>query len=212
MATPNCDTEAHEQMLAEYKAAAGRWAHDLLALPNLVALDTETTGLTDPRMVEIAVLAADGAVLLDTLINPGCSIPAAATAIHGIIDTDVAGAPTFSHLLPDLRRVLTDKVIVCYNAAFDAGVIANDLRHHTHQSHQHPDPMPPGDLAELQQWWEQIDSQICCAMDQYAAWCGAWNPHRRRFTWQRLPAAQGGHRAKNDCRTLLELLERMGDG
>ena len=74
-------------------------ATPLIALDAFV-IDSETTGL-DPakaRIVELAVvslkngkLAQDGGVRL--LINPGEPIPPAATAIHGIADEAVAGAP-----------------------------------------------------------------------------------------------------------------------
>jgi exodeoxyribonuclease X len=37
-----------------------------------------------------------------TLINPGVSIPPEASAIHGIVDRDVEGAPSFEQVLPRL--------------------------------------------------------------------------------------------------------------
>ena len=60
-------------------------------------LDTETTGLGPAdQVVEIAVLDAEGAVVFHSLVKPTVPIPAEATAIHGIRDEDVAGAPTFA--------------------------------------------------------------------------------------------------------------------
>src|SRR5690242_16597721 len=66
--------------------------------------DCETTG-TDPNADEIVELAL---ILLDregletgrfsSLVRPSSPIPEEATAIHGISDKDVAGAPTFAEL------------------------------------------------------------------------------------------------------------------
>ena len=66
----------------------------------LVFFDLETTGtnmLTD-RIVEISVvkLFPDGTREVKTRrINPEMHIPEEASAIHGIYDDDVRGAPTF---------------------------------------------------------------------------------------------------------------------
>ena len=82
--------EARRRELADLAA----WAAAALTDPNLVILDTETTGLYDPaRIVDIAVTTAAGDVLLDTLVDPGVPIPPEATAVHGITDADVAGKP-----------------------------------------------------------------------------------------------------------------------
>jgi DNA polymerase-3 subunit epsilon len=73
----------------------------------MVVIDLETTG-TDPlhdRIVEVAAIRCD----LDgrtsrrrQRVNPCIPIPPAATAVHGITDSDVAGAPTFAELAPKL--------------------------------------------------------------------------------------------------------------
>ena len=77
----------------------------------LAVIDLESTG-TDPvadRVVEVAVLALSpcGAEeSFESRVNPLRPIPAAATAVHGIADADVRGAPTFAALAPDLVRRL----------------------------------------------------------------------------------------------------------
>ncbi|PPK66189.1 3'-5' exonuclease [Actinokineospora auranticolor] len=106
--------EDHERMLAADQAAAA-WATEVLADPDTVVLDTETTGLHgDVRIVEIAVLDRHGAVLLDFLVHPGIPIPPDSTAIHGITDTVVAGAPRFAELLPALTEVLAGRRVIIY--------------------------------------------------------------------------------------------------
>ena len=70
-----------------------------LARP-IAFIDVETTG-TNPnsdRVVELSILKIhpDGKEEYKShRVNPGVPIPAEATAVHGITDTDVASLPTF---------------------------------------------------------------------------------------------------------------------
>jgi DNA polymerase III epsilon subunit-like protein len=92
--------------------------------PGFVAIDLETTGL-DPRrdaIVSVAAIpftcgrATRGFV---TLVNPGRSIPPAATMIHGIDDAAVAGAPLASDVLPWLAEVCARRIVVGHDVHFD---------------------------------------------------------------------------------------------
>ncbi len=75
----------------------------------LLVIDTETTGPepTEARVVEVGaaymVAGLDGPTFRQ-LVNPGEPIPEDASAIHGIHDEDVAGAPTFATFAPQLRH------------------------------------------------------------------------------------------------------------
>jgi DNA polymerase-3 subunit epsilon len=77
----------------------------------LAIIDLETTGL-DPqkdRIVEICVLKVrpDGReVQYARRLDPGVPIPPEASAIHGIRDADVAGAPRFADVADDLLALL----------------------------------------------------------------------------------------------------------
>lgn len=86
-----------------------------------VYLDTETTGLkpSESRVVEVALVDDAGQVLLNTLVNPGVPIPEGATAIHGITDADVAGAPLLEELLPALNALVRGRQLVIYNSQYD---------------------------------------------------------------------------------------------
>ncbi|MDG3003894.1 exonuclease domain-containing protein [Paludisphaera mucosa] len=104
--------------------------------PLCIALDLETTGL-DPasdRVVEIGALVfdADGLVVetFERLINPGRPIAAAARAINGILDSDLAEAPPAADVLPDFVHLLgrtPDAPLLAHNAAFDAGFLGMEL-------------------------------------------------------------------------------------
>jgi exonuclease len=66
-------------------------------------LDSETTRLYGSFAVELAVVAVDGTVLVDT-VNPQVPIPEEVTGIHGITDAMVAAAPTFGEAARAVRR------------------------------------------------------------------------------------------------------------
>ncbi|MFF8919026.1 3'-5' exonuclease [Streptomyces sp. NPDC015032] len=188
------------------------WAQKILADPDAYAiLDTETTGLTaTSRIVEIAITTAAGEVLLNTLLNPGEPIPAEATAIHGITDAMVEeGAPTFSEILPRLTEALAGRRVVIYNREYDTGRLLwelhlHHLARHTVDLTKHPRcgaRRHPAARAWLNaQQWEE------CAMEQYAAFYGAWHHYWGSYTWQPLG---GGHRALGDCQTVITRLEEM---
>jgi DNA polymerase III epsilon subunit family exonuclease len=87
--------------------------------------DCETTG-TDPGVDEIVSLAvvrldADGieTARYTRLVRPSRPIPAAATAVHGIDDDDVAEAPRFAEIAGELLALLDRAVFVAHNVGFD---------------------------------------------------------------------------------------------
>lgn len=104
----------------------------LFALP-IAALDLETTGLdvAIARIVQVGVShmvggeAAAGA-RFERLVAPGTAIPAAATAIHGIADADVAAAPRLAAIWPDLIAFLGDRVVVGHTLAYDLTVLERE--------------------------------------------------------------------------------------
>ena len=89
------------------KLAAAEWARRILKDDEEMILDTETTGLgSDARICQIAAIDLHSNVLIDTLVNPECPIPADATAIHGITDEMVKDAPTLFDLFQDQSSVV----------------------------------------------------------------------------------------------------------
>lgn len=103
---------------------------DALALGEIdfCVIDTETTGgrAADSRVIDVAVYRVrDGIVLerFESLINPGSPIPRWITALTGIDDGMVAGAPSFGEIAPRLRQILSRGVFVAHNAPFDYAFI-----------------------------------------------------------------------------------------
>jgi DNA polymerase III epsilon subunit-like protein len=116
-------------------------------------LDTETTGLTDPRVCEIALAVVDlsspsspGEPKIIArhakLLNPGKSIEPSAVRVHGIRDEDVRDCPTLADVWEKLvawvekyaTRPGHPPQIVAHNAAYDRRAITGSL------------PLLPGEL------------------------------------------------------------------
>ena len=102
--------------------------HELQARPigaqaSFAVVDIETTGLSarSDRILELAVIRTDGAGReLDewtSRFNP--QGPVGATHIHGIVDADVAHAPLFGRLVPEISARLRGLVVVGHNVRFD---------------------------------------------------------------------------------------------
>jgi DNA polymerase-3 subunit epsilon len=121
--------DASELPLVFDRQSAIAWAQAVLSDPHALFLDTETTGLDgDSEIIEIAVVDRSGATLINSLVKPSGSIPAAATAIHNLCDLDVAAAPAWSELYPKIVSICRDRKVVVYNAVFDSRLIGQSCR------------------------------------------------------------------------------------
>lgn len=147
-----------------------------------IVLDTETTDLHG-RICEVAVVDVHGAVLLDSLVNPGCPIAADATRVHGITDRDVAAAPRLDELLPRLIALAGDRPILAYNAPYDRAALLTDAARLR---------SPLGGLGRRRRWG--------CLMRARAA--------ASRAPWARL---DGGHRAAGDAAAASTVLWEIAD-
>jgi DNA polymerase III epsilon subunit-like protein len=162
--------------------AAVRWSREMLAPGVAVIIDTETTDLHGPICDIAAIDAHTGEILLDTLVNPGEPIQPAAAAVHGITDADVASAPRWPTVLPQLLEVTRGRQLVAYNSDYDLGVIREDSRRYG---------VDPGHVGDPANW--------ACLMTRRSDWL-------RRSRWFPL---LGEHRALGDCYAALELLRSL---
>lgn len=86
-------------------------------------VDVETSGLRPyaDRVLSVAALAIDENGRTEkefaTLLNPGCD--PGPVHVHGLTRDRLAGQPAFQDVLPDLRAISHDRVLVAHNASFD---------------------------------------------------------------------------------------------
>jgi DNA polymerase-3 subunit epsilon len=105
-----------------------------LAEHPFVAVDVETTGLAPSdghRVCEIALLRFLRGTVIDSLVslvNPLRPISPGASAVNGITDLMVAGAPTFPDLFPRISDFLREDPLVFHNAPFDLSFLRMEAR------------------------------------------------------------------------------------
>lgn len=163
-------------------------------------LDTETTGLDDGEVIQIALLHSSGKPLLDTLIKPVQAIPADATRIHGITTEMCKDAPSWPEIAENLRHVLDGKLLVVYNAVYDRKMMHKSLERHN---------LPKIEWKEVCKWH--------CAMEAFAEHYGDWNDYRGNYRWQKLVTAarycrvpvSDAHSALGDCKMTLGVVMHM---
>ncbi len=71
-----------------------------------------------------------GAVMetFGTLIDPTVPVSAGAYAVNGISPAMLDGAPLFPDVLPKIAALLSDSVLVAYNAPFDVSFLQSEFR------------------------------------------------------------------------------------
>lgn len=167
---------------------------------NFLVLDTETTGLYEGEIVQIAIINSAGENLLDTLVKPKLPIPADATAIHGITDEMVKDAPGWPEIAPKIQEILNGQLLVVYNAVYD-----RKMMHQTAERHN----LPKIEWKEICSWH--------CAMEAYAEYFGDYNSYRNSYRWQKLVVAarncgqptDDAHDALADCLMTLSVTKHM---
>jgi DNA polymerase III epsilon subunit family exonuclease len=105
----------------------GPW-HPKLRDLRFTVFDTETTGLhrRNDRILELAAIQINvtGEIArFETLIDPDMPIPAESSAIHGIYDEDVAGAPEELEALQRFSTFCEGTVLVAHNSEFDVSFL-----------------------------------------------------------------------------------------
>jgi ATP-dependent DNA helicase DinG len=97
-------------------------------MQSIVAIDIETTGLSEERdaIIEIGAVRFKGRRVEDewsSLINPNRHIPEFISALTGISDVEVRNAPRFQDIAPELEYFVGDVPIVGHNIRFDLGFL-----------------------------------------------------------------------------------------
>lgn len=125
--------EFHDFGIADLPPPDEALASRALRSLEIVAFDTETTGLElrrgdtvislgACRVVNARLLASEA---FDQKVDPQRPIPPASTAIHGLTDADVIGAPPLDIVLTRFRDYVGEAVLLAHNAAFDLLAISH---------------------------------------------------------------------------------------
>lgn len=171
-----------------------------LAGKDFLVLDTETTGLDQAEIVQIAIIDSNCNVLLNTLVKPVRPIPADATRIHGITDEQCKDAPSWLDLAPKIKTILEGKLLVVYNATYD-----RKMFHQTAERHG----LPKTEWKEICEWH--------CAMNAFSEFYGEWNDYHGNYRWQKLSVAarhvgaavDNAHDALGDCLMAVNVAKAM---
>jgi DNA polymerase III epsilon subunit family exonuclease len=161
-------------------------------------IDVETTGLQpEDRITEVAAVRMNRlreVSHFESLINPGIHIPPVATAVSGIDDDLVSGAPDFIQISSILDCLLADAVIVAHNASFDLAFLSAERKR-----------------AGLTPWKGPILDTLRLTRNLYALSSYSLGALHESLGLQQAPA----HRALADVMAtialLRDLLARLGD-
>ncbi len=167
---------------------------------NYVILDTETTGLHDGEIIEIAIIDHNGETLMDQRIKPYDGIPQESSNVHGIYLKDVENCPHFEDVVVQIKGHLAGKDVIVYNATYDRKML--------HRSSEH---------AGIQRTnWKSFSNWIC-AMNAFSPIYGEWNDYHQNYKWQKLTIAaayynvevQNAHSALGDCLMTYGVVKKM---
>lgn len=148
-------------MRVTVEGLASEWAPDIdVGEIPWVSIDTETTGreATSDRVIEVGFVFLRGGQIVDRkgwLIDPECPIPEEASRVHGILDKDVAGKPTFSQLADELLEAASGYLPLAYNAAFDRSFLIEELKR-CGKSGSNEAAMPAAFRSDVQ-WVDPLD-------------------------------------------------------
>jgi ATP-dependent DNA helicase DinG len=97
-------------------------------MQSIVAIDIETTGLSEERdaIIEIGAVKFKGHRVEDewsTLLNPSRHIPEFVSGLTGISDAEVRNAPRFHDVAAELEAFVGNAPIVGHNVRFDLGFL-----------------------------------------------------------------------------------------
>src|SRR5215212_4237813 len=97
-------------------------------MQSIVAIDIETTGLSEERdaIIEIGAVKFKGHRVEEewsTLLNPNRHIPEFVSGLTGITDAEVRNAPRFQEVAVELEAFVGNAPVVGHNVRFDLGFL-----------------------------------------------------------------------------------------
>jgi DNA polymerase III subunit epsilon len=165
------------------------WSQNIIEHPeNYYILDTETTGLENPEIIELGVIDLAGKEIINQRFRPTVQVSEGAFAIHGLTNQLLQHEPPFYSFMERLEKEIFPRTVLIYNPAFDHNALW-----HTYNTYN-------SDLPGF---------ETNCVMHWYSQFCGEWNDYRGSYRWQKLPG--GDHSAIGDCRATLDVIKHMAE-
>lgn len=170
---------------------------------DVIVLDTETTGLNHPFIIDIAAVSSrTGETLLNSKVFTRHDIEPGAEAVHGISKSDLEGAPVFSEVFSILKKSLKGRKVTAFNSTFDSHAMCCTAK-------------DAGLLPEDQKLIE-ADLFTGCLMDLAADFYGATNRYGtislEDAMWDAGCQWDGeAHKAITDTRAALSVLKSIAE-
>lgn len=162
-----------------------------------IYLDTETTGISSyDEICEIAILDDDNETLFESFVKPTIPVSPGARAVNRITEEQIATAPSFSDIWPNVLGLLQRRTIAIYNADFDMRLLRQSAARYKFR-------VPALDTF--------------CVMRLFSAYYGDYNKKTQDYRWKTLEFAgdhfditlPNSHRALDDCRLTRAVLHHM---
>ncbi|WP_417620266.1 exonuclease domain-containing protein [Oceanihabitans sediminis] len=120
MVLTNQLNELKRELRRSDKPLAIRTAQKMIE-DDVIVLDTETTGLNRPYIVDIAAISSrTGETIVNTKVFTRHSIESGAEAVHGISNSDLEGAPDFNEVFSIIKKNLKGRNVTAFNSSFDS--------------------------------------------------------------------------------------------
>lgn len=170
---------------------------------DVIVLDTETTGLNHPFIIDIAAISArTNEVIVNTKVFTRHSIEAGAEAVHGISKSDLEGAPGFDEVFSIIKGKLKGRKVIAFNSRFDSHAMRCTAK----------------DAELLSEDRKLIDAELFtgCLMDLAADFYGATNRYGsislEDAMWDAGCQWDGeAHKAITDTRAALSVLKSIAE-
>ena len=96
-------------------------------------IDTETSGgkYNEESIIELGILIFDGKGVIKTfqsLINPKKKVDYFVQRLTGITDKDLKNCKSFSDYSLEIKKLLSNKIIVGHNVSYDYRVLKNEFK------------------------------------------------------------------------------------
>lgn len=108
------------------------WEEQPLHELPFAAIDLETTGFAPPqaKITEVAIIFKENGEekVWKSLVDPGVPIPDKIVQLNGITDEMVNGQPKIGEILPEILRILENKIFVSHNVPFDWSFLEHETK------------------------------------------------------------------------------------